>query len=193
MSHPQTSHSEASASKSAELDAGLLASLAGDEQAYRRFLDQLATVLSAYFRKRIFGSQDEVEDLIQETVLAVHRRRYTYRTDVPVLVWVYAIARHKHIDWLRAQGRKPESLHVEDEHSPSGDFIGEWQTARDVRLVLSRLPSAQAHLLAYNKLMGYSIEETAALMGMSEAAVKVGIHRGMKALSKLFGGVLHEA
>jgi RNA polymerase sigma-70 factor, ECF subfamily len=193
MNPPQESQSESSANSSAQLDAQLLAALSGDAKAYRRFLDQLADLLAGYFKKRMFGSQDEVEDLIQETILAVHRRRYTYRLDVPVMVWVYAIARHKHIDWLRSHGRQPEALTEDDEVNLSGDFIGIWQSTRDIRLALSRLPTTQGHLLAYHKLMGYSIEETASLMGMSEAAVKVGIHRGMKALSKLFGGVLHEA
>ena len=90
------------------LHALLLQGLAGDAAAYHRFLKALTAHLRAYFRKRLFQRPDEVEDLVQETLLAVHNQRHTYRTDQPLTAWVHAISRYKLIDWLRANAANQE-------------------------------------------------------------------------------------
>ena len=79
----------------------LVQGLDGDAAAYHRFLKALSAHLRAYFRKRLFQRPDEVEDLVQETLLAVHNQRHTYRLDLPLTAWVHAIARYKLIDHFR--------------------------------------------------------------------------------------------
>ena len=85
-----------------ELHTLFVAGLDGDAAAYHRFLQRLGALLRGYFRRRLQQLPDEVEDLVQETLLAVHNQRHTYRPDMPVTAWVHAIARYKLIDWLRS-------------------------------------------------------------------------------------------
>jgi RNA polymerase sigma-70 factor (ECF subfamily) len=84
----------------------LLRGLEADAGAYQRFLKELSAHLRAFLRRRLAQRPDEVEDLVQETLLAVHNQRHTYRADMPVTAWVHAIARYKLIDWLRSHAVK---------------------------------------------------------------------------------------
>jgi len=75
--------------------------LDGDAAAYRAFLDGLTAHLRGFLRKRIYYLQDDIEDVVQEILLAVHNSRHTYRPDEPLTAWVHAIARYKLVDFLR--------------------------------------------------------------------------------------------
>jgi RNA polymerase sigma-70 factor (ECF subfamily) len=83
----------------------LLAGLAGDAAAYHRFLSELARFLRGFLRRRMMGFPDDVEDLVQETMLAVHNQRRTYDPQQPLLAWLRAIARYKLVDHLRRHAR----------------------------------------------------------------------------------------
>lgn len=163
----------------------LLAGLDGDAVAYRDFLSELSGRLRAFLRKRLQYMQDEVEDIVQETLLAVHNARHTYRADQPLTAWVHAIARYKLMDFLRARSRR-EALNdpLDDEHELFATCDEEpAQAKRDVGALLEQLPDKQRLPIMHVKLEGMSVAETAQLTGMSESAVKVGIHRGLKALA----------
>jgi RNA polymerase sigma-70 factor (ECF subfamily) len=82
----------------------------GDEAAYREALARIAARLRGYLRRRMQSSPDDVEDLVQETLLALHLQRGTYDPTLPVSAWVLAIARHKLVDLWRRRGRQ-EALH----------------------------------------------------------------------------------
>ena len=82
----------------------------GDEGAYRQCLTLLSSRLRAYLRRRLTAQPDEVEDLVQETLLALHLQRGTYDPSLPVSAWAVAIARHKLIDAWRRRGRR-DALH----------------------------------------------------------------------------------
>ena len=81
----------------------LLQGLAGDNDAYADFLTQSSGRLRAYFRRRLAAWPDDVEDLVQETLIALHNQRGTYRPAQPLTAWLHAIARYKMIDSLRAR------------------------------------------------------------------------------------------
>ncbi|MBB5391263.1 RNA polymerase sigma-70 factor (ECF subfamily) [Herbaspirillum sp. SJZ130] len=163
----------------------LLAGLEGNADAYRNFLSELSGRLRAFLRKRLQHMQDEVEDIVQETLLAVHNARHTYRADQPLTAWVHAIARYKLMDFLRARSRR-EALNdpLDDEHELFAACDEEpAQARRDVGSLLDLLPDKQRLPIVHVKLEGLSVAETAQLTGMTESAVKVGIHRGLKALA----------
>ena len=169
----------------AELRALFLRGLDGDAQAYRRFLQQLSAHLRAFVARRLFGWPDEVEDLVQECLLAMHNQRHTYQSDQPLTAWAHAIARYKLIDLLRAKSVR-EALHepLDDEMELFADSATEASDARrDVQGLLAELPDRHRLPIVHVKLEGLSVAETAKLTGMSESAVKVGIHRGLKALA----------
>ncbi len=163
----------------------LVRSLAGDATAYHRFLIELGAHLRAFLRRRLARLPDEVEDLVQETLLAVHNQRHTFDIAQPLTAWVHAIARYKLVDCLRRRGRG--DLLTE----PLDDEVGVLSTAdadaaearRDLAKLLETLPERQRMPIAYMKVQGLSGAETARLTGMSESAVKVAVHRGLKALA----------
>ena len=167
------------------LHALLVQGLGGDTAAYHRFLKALSAHLRAYFRKRLFQRPDEVEDLVQETLLAVHNQRHTYRTDQPLTAWVHAISRYKLIDWLRANAANQaltDPLDDENEVFAASDTEAA-EAKRDLGKLLAGLPDRQRLPIMHVKLEGLSVVEAAQLTGMSVSAVKIGVHRGLKALA----------
>jgi RNA polymerase sigma-70 factor (ECF subfamily) len=173
------------AENESRLRALLLQGLGGDAAGYHRFLKDLSAHLRAYFRRRLFQRPEEIEDLVQETLLAVHNQRHTYRPDQPLTAWVHAIARYKLVDLLRARASR-ESLTdpLDDELAVFAASDTDAADARkDLGQLLATLPDRQRLPIVHVKLEGLSVAETAKLTGMSESAVKVGVHRGLKALA----------
>lgn len=167
----------------------LLKGLAGDAVGYRDFLKALSTHLRAFLRGKLPGYRDEVEDMVQETLLAVHNQRHTYDAAQPLTAWVHAIARYKVVDMLRRRGAR-EALHepLDDDTAVfAGSEIEAGDARRDLTGLLDQLPEAQRLSITYMKLEGRSVVETARLTGLSESSVKVSVHRGLKKLQALIG------
>lgn len=163
----------------------LLRGLAGDEAAYRTFLAELSAHLRGFVRRRLARMPDDVEDIVQESLLAVHNQRHTYDAGQPLTAWVHAIARYKLVDHLRRHGDAHLGAGALDEAAlflDSADHQAA-EARRDIGKLLERLPERQRLPIVHVKLEGRSVVETARLTGMSESAVKVGVHRGLKALA----------
>ncbi|NHZ35068.1 sigma-70 family RNA polymerase sigma factor [Massilia rubra] len=174
------------------LHALFLQGLDGDNVAYRAFLQATASHLRAFLRRRLGAWPDEVEDLVQESLLAIHNQRLSYDTAVPLTAWMVAIARYKLIDWLRRHARRDamnEPLPDEDAFFSSADADA-GEARRDLGKLLASLPDKQREAIVYTKLDGLSVREAAAALQMTEAAVKVAVHRGLKTLATLFKDAL---
>lgn len=172
------------------LRALLIGGLDGNAAAYHAFLKALSEHLRAFLRRRLSGLPDEVEDLVQETLLAVHNQRHTYDAKQPLTAWVHAIARYKMIDLLRRRGSR-DALNdpLDDELSVfAHSDVDAADARRDLNKLLERLPDRQRLPIVHMKLEGLSVVEAAKLTGMSESAVKVGVHRGLKALAAMIRG-----
>lgn len=185
----RTDYQHALDAREAQLQALLMRGLAGDNPAYRVFLEQLATHLRAFLRRRLSQRPDEVEDLLQEVLLAVHNARHTYDRQGPLTAWVQAIARYKLADYFRVHARHG-ALHdpLEDDALFAMGDEEPRQASRDLGRLLERLPARQRLPIVHVKLEGLSVAETARITGLSSSAVKVGIHRGLKALAKMIRG-----
>lgn len=158
--------------------------LRGDGAAYERFLRALAGHLRAFLRKRLTGLPDDVEDLVQETLVAVHIQRHTYDPGQPVTAWLHAIARYKLVDLLRRRSRHEvwnDPLDAHEIAAASDERADE--ARRDLVKLLETLPDRQRLSIVYTKLQGLSAVEAGRRIGMSESAVKVAVHRGLKALA----------
>ena len=168
----------------------MIGGLDGNAAAYHAFLKALSEHLRAFLRRRLSGLPDEVEDLVQETLLAVHNQRHTYDAKQPLTAWVHAIARYKMIDLLRRRGSR-DALNdpLDDELSVfAHSDVDAADARRDLNKLLERLPDRQRLPIVHMKLEGLSVVEVAKLTGMSESAVKVGVHRGLKALAAMIRG-----
>jgi len=163
----------------------LMQGLTGDGTAYHMFLKELSAHLRAFFRRRLSNLPDEVEDLVQESLLAVHNQRHTYDATQPLTAWAHAIARYKMVDLLRRRGvREALQVPLDEESELLTEADNDAGNARhDVMSLLAQLPERQRLPIQHVKLEGLSVLETARLTGMSESAIKVGVHRGLKALA----------
>lgn len=161
---------------------------AGDEAAYREALTRISGRLRRLFARHLFGVPDEVEDLVQETLLALHLKRGTYDPAFPLSAWVHAIARYKLVDLLRRRGRR-EALHeplcdlqAAAPESPADE--PHRRGLRELGALLETLPAAQQQAILLTKVEGLSVAEASARTGVSVAALKVQVHRGLRRLAK---------
>jgi RNA polymerase sigma-70 factor (ECF subfamily) len=161
------------------------AGIAGDERAYGEFLKRAAILVRGFARRRVAQTGLDTEDIGQETLLAIHVKRHTWREDAPILPWLYAIARYKLSDGFRASGRR---MRVEMEVAEGFTTIeSEALSGRDIARALETLSPGQRAVVAAVSVEGRSIRETAQLRGMSEGAVRVALNRGLTALAARFG------
>ena len=160
----------------------MLASLDGDAKAYRLLLDTLSVGLRAYYRRRLGGGSDE-EDLVQDTLIAMHTRRATYDPNQPLTAWVYAIARYKLIDHYRRRKIR-QTVPIEDAGPLfAADETGAALARLDLDRMLAALPERTRRLILRTKVEGRSNAEAGAEAGLSETAAKVRVHRGLKRLA----------
>jgi RNA polymerase sigma-70 factor (ECF subfamily) len=162
----------------------MLQGLAGDAAAHRDLLTVLARLLRGYFGRRLTDGAADLEDLVQDTLLAIHLRRDTYDTAQPFTPWAYAVARYKLLDHFRRRGVR-RTVPLED----AGELIAS-ETAesgavrRDLDRLLMSLPERQRTLVMDVRITGLSMEEAATKSGMTVTAVKVSVHRALKVLAK---------
>ncbi|MCO5161117.1 MAG: sigma-70 family RNA polymerase sigma factor [Mesorhizobium sp.] len=166
----------------AELARMFRAALAGDEQAYAAFLARVAALVRGVTRRNA-GSGVEVEDVVQETLLAIHLKRHTWRTDAPVRPWVFAIARYKLVDSLRRRGRRVE-VDIADYAETLAEPEKDAASPREVERALDELPPGQRRVVSAVSVEGLSIGEVAAAFDMNETAVRVALHRGLAAIAR---------
>jgi len=171
-----------------ELKALMLASLDGDAASHRMLLERLSGHLRAYYKRKLarLGRRgEEAEDLVQESLLAIHLKRHTFDTGTLLTPWVHAIARYKLIDYLRRSRAGSEvPIEAADELTGFDDHVAA-ESTYDIGRLLAQLPIKARQAIEGVKLEGKTVAETAAQYGMSESGVKVNIHRGLKVLAAL--------
>jgi RNA polymerase sigma-70 factor (ECF subfamily) len=160
----------------------MLAALAGDARSYHEMLNEAAPLLRVYFRRRLGSGAEDIEDLVQETLIAIHTRRATYDGIRPFTAWMFALARYKLIDLLR-RGRGEISFDGMEDILSCGDFESAAMARMDIEALLASLPAKQARAIRDTKLEGLSVAEAAASEGLTVTDVKVSVHRGLKQLA----------
>ena len=169
-------------STEAQLKERMLAGLGGDPRAHAALLGAVAPLLRSYFARRMRDDAGEVEDLVQETLIAVHTRRASFDRDRKFTPWLFSIARHKLVDHYRRTFRHQPTEGLEEILVSEG-FEQSSNAAMDVDRLLDTLPIKQARAIRETKLHGLSVAEAAERAGISLSDVKVSVHRGMKALT----------
>jgi RNA polymerase sigma-70 factor, ECF subfamily len=157
---------------------------AGDSRAYSELLQKTAQLLRPYLAKRLLFASD-LDDVLQEILLSIHKARHTYDGGRPYLPWLYAIARFRLSDYLRS--------HYADDLKHASD-IADWENLlpdavtesalsyESIRAEVEKLPEKQATILQLMHEQGHTAKEVASLIGMNESAVKVAAHRAYKVL-----------
>jgi RNA polymerase sigma-70 factor (ECF subfamily) len=159
-------------------------SLNGDTQAYAELLKETARLLRPYLSKRIYASA-EVDDVLQEILISIHKARHTYDGQRPYKPWMFAIAKFRLQDHLRAH--YADHLHDAEDLSELEEMLPEDVTETDfnyesISAEVDKLPEKQATILRLMHQQGYTAKEVAEKIGMNESAVKVAAHRAYKIL-----------
>lgn len=170
----------------AELARLMRAAISGDERAYGDFLQQAACLVRGLAHRKIVHGGIDPEDIVQETLLAIHLKRHTWRQDAPISPWLYAIARYKLIDAFRHRGRRVEIEIGEIAETFPGP-ASETVSQQEIGHALAMLAPGQRSVVKAISVEGRSISETAKWLGMSETAVRVAFHRGLAAITGRFG------
>jgi RNA polymerase sigma-70 factor, ECF subfamily len=175
------------ADKTENLEALMKLSLGGDKRAYAVLLQETAHFLRPFLAKRL-NSTCEVDDLLQEILLSIHKARHTYDGERPYRPWVYAVAKFRLQDHLRAH--YADHLHHAIELSEVENDLTAPVTESDISYEsisgeVQKLPPKQAAILQMMHQDGYTAKEVAEKTGMKESAVKVAAHRAYKILRKV--------
>lgn len=171
------------AEQEADLARQMVAAQGGDRHAYEALLIRVAALAQAFVRRRV-GDAPWCDDVVQESLLALHRARHTYDPARPFAPWMYAIVQNRLVDALRVQRRR---LLREIEASSALDRGARPRQERDalstdVRRAVAGLPDNQRRVIELLKFEDLSVREVAARLGMTETNVKVTAHRGYRAL-----------
>lgn len=153
----------------------------GDKLAYSALLDECQAWLARYFRARIPAEQ--IDDLIQETLLSLHHKRASFDVSRPFLPWLAVIARNRWVDHLRAFYRRAEDEF--EDTLPAKDEEPQIAARLSLDRLLDLLPEAQSRAIRLVKIVGLTSMEASQQSGQSEAAIKVNVHRGLKRLAAL--------
>jgi RNA polymerase sigma-70 factor (ECF subfamily) len=164
----------------------LAAAQRGDASAYRDFLHSITPFVRAVARKRIW-SEEVMEDVVQDTLLTVHRVRHTYEPGRPVRPWLAAIVGRRSIDAMRKGGRVArQETHNEVAYETFADPQANHPDTGDAKNVLAKMMASlspgQREALELVKLREMSVAEASAASGQSIALLKVNIHRALKKL-----------
>jgi RNA polymerase sigma-70 factor (ECF subfamily) len=165
------------------------AAMAGDADAYRRFLVSVAPHVRAVARSRcrhLGAPEGEVEDVVQEVLLTIHLKRGTWDPARPIGPWVAAITRNKLVDTLRRHSRYV-FIPIEDVvNSLTAEDRAQALMHHDMDALLARLKTQQREIVRSISVNGNSIRETAERLQMTEGAVRVALHRALKALGAIY-------
>ena len=165
----------------------------GEDRAFSELYDALAPRLRRYLL-RASGDPGRADDLLQQTMLQIHRARGRFIAGAEVLPWAFAIARRLLIDSLRRRRNERRILSLETGGHEAGpvevaacqhgadELIDGQRLARALEAELERLP--ESHRLAFElvKNQGLSIREAALVLGATPTAVKLRAHRAYAAL-----------
>jgi RNA polymerase sigma-70 factor (ECF subfamily) len=171
----------------------MVAAQAGDQRAYAEVLRE-ASLFIRVIARRYHRDAGTVEDVVQETLLSLHRVRHTYEPGRAVEPWVAAIAKARAIDALRARARRaavegnasPEAVaNVADE---AGSGQARHEAGAEIAAALAALPPGQRAAVRLLKIEELSLAEAAATSGYSVPALKSLLHRAMLSLRAALKG-----
>lgn len=165
------------------------AAVAGDSGAYRQFLHAVAPYIRAIARsrcRRLGILESEAEDIVQEVLLTIHLKQGTWNHSREIGPWVTAITRNKIVDVFRRRGRRIE-VPIDDMMDSLQDEVEQPELRpRDIDALVGRLTRQQQEIVRSVSIGAASIRETARRLDMTEVAVRVTLHRALKALGALY-------
>jgi RNA polymerase sigma-70 factor, ECF subfamily len=167
-----------------DLEALMRRSLGGDTRAYAELLSASTRLLRPFLSNRI-GNESEVDDLLQEILISLHKARHTYDGNRPFKPWLYAIAKFRLQDYLRAHyaDKLKQAVDIDDLEDNLQNDVTEYPIDYEtISGELRHLSETQATILRLMHQEGHTAKEVAEKLGMTHSAVKVTAHRAYKVL-----------
>ena len=165
-----------------ELKLLMIQALNGDNRCYDALLRAITPLLTTFFMRRMNSRSGDVEDLVQDSLIAMHGRRTSFDRNRPFTPWLFAIARHKLIDHFRSH-RSSQPIDELDDILRTEGFDDASNAQIDIDRMLSSISAKQSGAIRHTRLSGLSVAEAARTLGISESDVKISVHRGMKILA----------
>jgi RNA polymerase sigma-70 factor, ECF subfamily len=166
--------------KYSDLSAALREGLAGNTASYARFLNDITPYLRRMVGIRI--PQADVEDVVQEVLISIHKARHTYDGLRSVMPWVAAIAQFRMTDYLRKH--YAQMRHQTTDIDDMKDILESVTDGQDSNEVigdlLNNVPEKQKQILTMMHVEGFTAKQVGEKLGMNESAVKVAAHRAIK-------------
>lgn len=162
------------------------AALSGNAAAYTSLFEALSHALRSHvgtMMRRAGQGNSDVEDIVQEALLAVHLKRHTWDPARPFAPWVRAVTKYKLIDALR---RRRIDVSIDDIGDVSADVEANTTDLGDAERLVARLAPRQQAIVRAVSMAGRAPAEVAAELGMSEGALRVALHRALKQLAELY-------
>lgn len=158
--------------------------LAGNQQDYNRFLQTIAPLLKRIVARRVVAS--DVEDVVQDILISIHKARHTHDGHRPVLPWVAAIAKFRVHDYLRKHysQMKHKAIDIMDVQEFLEDVTNAEGHNESIDELLEGVSAHHRRILTLMHVEGYTAKEVGQQMNMNESAVKVAAHRILKKIRK---------
>lgn len=173
------------------LSGWMRAAQSGDAAAYRNLLTTIQPKIRAIVRSKI-REEAAADDVVQNSLLSIHRGRSTYRAERPFGPWMRAIVRNSIIDHFRERKRRGDreaELGIEEWPDPSeAAEVGGERLAPELAAALAALPNAQREAVTLIQVNGLSVAEAALRAGVSPGALKVRAHRGYRSMRQALEG-----
>lgn len=162
--------------------------LDGDRAAYEAALSALAPYVRAYLRRRLIPAhlERDLEDIVQTVLISVHNKRATYERTLPLMPWVFGVAKYKLLQYLRSTSRRRAVFSDQALDTVSEPTLYTDPSVRpDVARMMNTLNPEQYDAIRLTKLEGLSMQDAADQSGVSLSAMKLRVHRAMRRLKKL--------
>ena len=171
------------------LDAAMDRYARGDDSAFEEVYDGLAPRIKS-FLLRYTHDRSRAEDVVQQTMLQIHRARGRFVLGGQVVPWAFAIARRLLIDQHRRGGREVLAPTGDDSltqllaavDARADDVAIAKEVAGKLAAELARIPENQRVAFELIKQDGLSVAEAAQVLGTTVAAVKLRAHRAYEAM-----------
>ena len=169
-----------------ELRALFRLGIQGDQASYAQFLNQIAPLCRRAAARRIRGA--DLDDVVQEALISIHKARATYDGERPLLPWVLSIVNFRVTDYLRKHYRTAgrDAVDIDLVSDTLGDVTETAGDGESVERMLGAVPQRQQDILTMMHVEGYTAKEVGTKLNMKELAVKVAAHRAMKKIREAF-------
>ncbi|GGO25179.1 RNA polymerase sigma factor SigM [Microbispora rosea subsp. aerata] len=182
MNSPPDNPPTAEHARHALTDADLLTRhLGGDPHAFseivRRHRDRMWAVAL-----RTLGDPDEAADAVQDAFVSAYRKAAGFRGEAAVTTWLHRIVVNACLDRMRRKSVRPvaddELIEAAEREAPATDQAGEREVSLEVTAALKLLPPDQRAALVLVDMMGYAVDDAAAVLGVPPGTVKSRCARG---------------